>query len=107
MRAPYYTFSQGVFAVVDNVPPKATKQLISTPMNQVIAISLAGIDPDTDNDLITAFIKDPEGGRLIQSNGNWSFFPDAGFTGRVNIPYTVFDGIASDDRLISIDVMQQ
>jgi hypothetical protein len=75
-------------------------------MGQEITISLAGIDPDSDYDLTTAFIKDPEGGRLVPSNGDWSFVPDAGFTGRVEIPFTVFDGIASDDGLVSIDVME-
>jgi hypothetical protein len=62
--------------------------------------------PDSDYDLTTAFIKGPEGGRLLSSNGDWSFVPDAGFTGRVEIPFTVFDGIASDDGLVSIDVME-
>jgi hypothetical protein len=102
----FYTFSQGAFALVDNVPPRATDQLISTPMGQEITISLTGIDPDSDNDLTTALIKDPEGGRLVQSNHDWSFVPDAGFTGRVDIPFTVFDGIASDDGVVSIDVME-
>ncbi len=102
----FYTFSQGAFAMVDNVSPEATDQMISTPMGQEITISLAGIDPDSDYDLTTAFIKDPEGGRLVPSNGDWSFVPDAGFTGRVEIPFTVFDGIASDDGLVSIDVME-
>jgi hypothetical protein len=92
--------------MVHNVPPKATDQLISTPMGQEVTINLAGIDPDSEDDLTTALIKDPEGGRLGLSNGDWSFFPDAGFTGRVNIPFTVFDGIALDDGLISIDVTE-
>jgi len=74
-------------------------------MDQEVKINLEGMDPDSSNDLITAFIKDPEGGRLAQSKeGGWSFSPDAGFTGRVNIPFTVFDGIASDDGLLTIDV---
>ena len=102
----FYTFSQGAFAMVDNLPPRATDQLISTPMGQQVTISLAGIDPDSDNDLTTAFIKDPEGGHLVQTSDDWSFFPDAGFTGRVSIPFTVFDGIASDDGLVSIDVLE-
>jgi hypothetical protein len=102
----FYTFSQGAYAKVDNVPPKAKDQLIATPMGQDITISLAGIDPDSDNDLTTAFIKDPKGGRLVQTNGDWSFSPDAGFAGRVTIPFTVFDGIASDNGLVSIDVMK-
>ena len=102
----FYTFSQGAFTTVDNLPPKATDQLFSTSMDQEIKINLTGIDPDSNNDLTTTFVKDPEGGRLVQSNGEWSFVPDTGFTGRVNIPFTAFDGIASDDGLVSIDVSQ-
>jgi hypothetical protein len=52
------------------------------------------------------FIKHPEGGRLAQLGSDCSFVPDAGFTGRVDIPFTVFGGIASDDGLVSIDVME-
>lgn len=100
----FYTFSQGTFASVDNVSPKATDQLFSTPIGQEIKINLAGIDSDSDKDLIASFIKDPEGGQLIQSNGDWSFIPDAKFMGRVNIPFTVFDGIESDDGMVSINV---
>jgi hypothetical protein len=102
----FYTFSQGAFAMVDNLPPRATDQLISTPMGTKIKISLAGVDPDSGNNLTTAFVKDPEGGHLVPTSGDWFFNPDTGFTGRVNIPFTVFDGIASDDGLISIDVME-
>ena len=100
-----FTFSQGAFATIGNVLPKATDQSISTPMNQAVKINLSGSTHDTDGELITAFIKDSEGGHLIQSNGDWSFVPDAGFTGRVDIPFSVFDGAASDEGLISIDVL--
>jgi len=100
----FYTFSQGAFASVENVSPKATDQLISTPMGQKIKINLAGTASDSDKDLTASFINGPEGGRLVQSNGDWFFIPDAKFTGRVNIPFTVFDGIASDDGMVSINV---
>jgi hypothetical protein len=102
----FNTYSQGVFAMVDNEPPKATDQLISTPKGQEVAISLAGTDPDSDDQLTTAFIKAPAGGHLVESNGAWSFIPDAEFTGRVNIPFTVFDGVASDDGLVSVNVIE-
>jgi len=50
-------------------------------------------------------IKDSEGGRLVPSKDEWSFIPEAGFTGRVTIPFSVFDGVASDDGSITIDVL--
>ena len=103
----FYNFSQGTYASVENTPPRATDQSISTPMGQEIKIRPTALDPDPDTDLTVALIRDSEGGRLVSSPGGWSFIPDTGFTGRVNIPFTVFDGTASDDGLISIDVTQQ
>jgi hypothetical protein len=103
----FYNFSQGTYASVENTPPRATDQSISTPMGQEIKIRPTALDPDPDTDLTVALIRDSEGGRLVSSPGGWSFVPDTGFTGRVNIPFTVFDGTASDDGLISIDVIQQ
>jgi hypothetical protein len=102
----FHTFSQGAFAVVENVPPKAIDQLISTPMGQEIAIKLGATDTDSDNQLTTAFINVPEGGHLAESDDAWSFIPDAEFSGRVDIPFTVFDGVASDDGLVRIDVVK-
>ncbi len=102
----YYTFSQGMFASVDNEPPKTINQVISTPAGQKLTISLTAIDSDSDDELTFSPVKPSEGGQLIQSNTVWSFYPDAGFTGRVNIPFTVFDGIASSDGLIAIDVIK-
>ncbi len=102
----FYTYAQGAFATVDNLPPSATDQSLATPMGQALKIRLSGLDPDSDNQLTTAFVKGPEGGRLALSNGNWSFIPDAGFSGQVTIPFTVFDGITSADGVIDIDVLK-
>lgn len=102
----FYTFSQGKFAVIDNVPPVATDQLISTPMGQEVTIRATATDPDSGEERITSFIKEPEGGQLLQSNHRWSFIPDAGFSGRVDIPFSVFDGVTSDDGIISINVIK-
>jgi hypothetical protein len=102
----FYTLSQGAFAVVDNVPPKAIDQSLTTPMGQAIAVSLKSTDPDADHQLTTAFIRVPDGGHLVEANGAWSFIPDTGFSGRVDIPFSVFDGIAADDGLISINVVK-
>jgi hypothetical protein len=100
----FHTFSQGTFAVVDNVPPRAIDQSLATPMGQQIAVSPTATDPDSANQLTTAFITVPDGGQLVEANGDWAFIPDAGFSGQVDIPFSVFDGVATDDGLISIDV---
>ncbi len=102
----FFDFSQGAFAVTDNGAPRAESQIISTQAGQETTFVLTGTDLDSDDELTASLIKDPEGGRLVQSNGEWSFIPDAGFTGRVDIPFSVFDGIASDEGQISIDVME-
>ncbi len=103
----FYTISQGAYAMVDNLPPKAIDQRMATPLGQKVAFVLAATDPNSENDLIVSIVKGPVGGYLTLSNEDWSFVPDVGFTGRVEIPFTVFDGIASDDGLITIDVMEQ
>jgi hypothetical protein len=102
----FYTFSQGAFAKVDNAPPRAIDQSLATPMGQAIAVSLKATDPDADNQLTKAFIMVPDGGQLTAANGAWSFIPDAGFAGQVDIPFSVFDGVAADDGLISIKVVK-
>jgi hypothetical protein len=101
----FYTFSQGTFATMNNVLPKAVDQMISTPMGREVAISLTSVDPDSDNNLTTAFVRGPEVGSLNQKKGGWFFSPAKEFTGHVRIPFTVFDGIASDDGLIEIQVV--
>jgi hypothetical protein len=102
----FYTFSQGTFAVVNNAPPRAADQFLATPAGQEITISLTATGPDADNQLITSFIDAPAGGRLVESNGAWSFSPDSGFSGTVSIPFTVFDGVAADAGLVSIEVVK-
>ncbi len=99
-----YRFSQGAFASLQNSPPEATDQSISAPAGQEIRLQLSAEDPDKNTRLTFAFIRDSDGGRLISRQKDWSFVPDAGFTGQVKIPFTVFDGIASDDGLIRINV---
>jgi hypothetical protein len=102
----FYRYSQGTFTTLDNRPPQAIDQSISAPMGEEVRIRPAATDPDADNELTIALIKDSDGGRLVSSQGEWSFIPEAGFSGRVTIPFTVFDGVASDDGWISIDVLQ-
>jgi hypothetical protein len=102
----FYSFSQGAFATRDNRPPRAVDQSISTPVGQEIELSPLATDPDAGNDLTIALIRGYDGGHLVQSQKGWSFVPETGFSGRVTIPFSVFDGVASDDGSISIDVLQ-
>ncbi|MCP4331522.1 MAG: hypothetical protein GY785_02610 [Gammaproteobacteria bacterium] len=100
----FYRFSQGTYTTLENRPPRAIDQSVSTPIGQEIKIRPSATDPDSGDVLTIAPIKVSEGGHLLPSNDGWTFFPEAEFTGRVIIPFTVFDGIASDDGLIDIIV---
>ena len=103
----FYRFAQGTFAAVDDASPtKAVNQSLSTPMGQSIAITLAEVDPDSTRQLTAAFIDDGDGGHLMPADGAWSFTPDPGFSGRVDIRFSQFDGVSTDDGLISIDVVE-
>jgi len=102
----FYTYAQGAFATVDHMPPTAPDQVFTTPAGQEIRIELAGLDPDSGDKLITSFIKGPDTGHLVQRDGAWVFVPAAGASGRVSIPYSVFDGVASVQGLINIDVLK-
>jgi hypothetical protein len=102
----FYRFAQGAFTALDNPPTRAVDQSLATPMGQSVAIGFAQVDADTGRELTAAFIADVDGGRLLPANGAWSFIPDPGFSGRVDIPFSQFDGVSSDDGLISIDVFK-
>jgi len=102
----FYRFSQGTFTTLDNRPPRAIDQSISAPMGAEVKIRPSATDPDSDDNLTIALIRGSDGGHLAQSQGEWSFVPETGFTGRVTIPFSVFDGIASDQGSITIDVLQ-
>ncbi|MCP4471145.1 MAG: hypothetical protein GY815_10740 [Gammaproteobacteria bacterium] len=101
-----YRYSQGSFTTHENWPPEAIDQSISTPTGQVIKIHPSAADLNSDDNLTIALIRGSDGGHLVQTKGEWSFIPEVGFTGRVTIPFSVFDGIASDEGLITIEVLQ-
>ncbi|MCP4765605.1 MAG: hypothetical protein GY875_04975 [Gammaproteobacteria bacterium] len=101
----FYRFSQGTFTTLDNRPPRAMDQSISTSMGTQVKLHPTATDPDSGDDLTIALIRGSDEGHLVHSKGEWSFIPETGFTGRVTIPFSVFDGIASDQGSITIDVL--
>ena len=68
--------------------------------------SYIGTDPATGRQLAAAFIDDLDAGRLVPANGAWSFIAAPGFSGRVDIPFSRFDGVSMDDGLIGIDAVK-
>jgi len=102
----FYRYSQGASTTLNNPPTRAVNQSLSTPMGQPVAITLAQVDPATGRELTASFIDDVDGGRLVTADGAWSFIPDPGFSGRVDIPFSQFDGVSTDKGLISIDVVK-
>ena len=103
----FYTFSQGAFATPGNRPPTAMDGSISIPTGQVARISFPARDADAGDRLLFAPVRDGEGGRLLLEDKGWNFVPDAGFSGRVQVPFSVFDGVAADDGVLDIDVVAQ
>ena len=102
----FYTFSQGRYATVDNAPPAAIDQSISTSKGQAVRIALSAEDDHSAGNLLMSFIVGPEEGLLKQSDDDWTFTPDADFSGSVDIPFTVFDGVNSDTGKITIKVSE-
>ena len=100
----FYTFSQGRYATIGNAPPTAIDQSISTSKGQAVRIVLSAEDDHSGGNLLMSFIKGPEQGLLKQTDGDWTFTPDADFTGSVDIPFTVFDGVTSNAGKITINV---
>jgi hypothetical protein len=103
----FYRYSQGAFARPGNRPPRAVDQSLSTAAGQALRIRLSATDPDGGDVLTIAPVRGADAGRLVASGAEWSFIPEPGFSGTAAIPFTVFDGTASDDGLISIDVHRQ
>ena len=101
----FYRYSQGAFASSSNTPPRAVNQSLSTTSGESLSILFSAKDPDPGTRLIIAPIKGVDGGRLLFSNDSWSFVADAGFSGQVDIPFSVFDGIARDEGVIEIKVV--
>ena len=75
-------------------------------MGQEVKIRPSAEDPDAGDVLTFALIRGSAGGHLVQAQGEWSFVPETGFSGRVTIPFSVFDGIAFDQGSITIDVLK-
>ena len=92
-------------ATVVNTPPTATPQSTSTLEDTPLDGTLAGADDDNDT-LTFALAGTPTGGTAtVQSDGSFTFTPDADFNGAASFQFTVSDGAAtSEPATVAIDV---
>ena len=100
-----FRYSQGAFASLDNQPPRATNQSVSTPVGQKVELLPSATDAEGDT-LTVSLVGDIDSGRLEFSQDKWWFIPEAGFSGEENIRFSVFDGLASAEASIKVRVLQ-
>jgi hypothetical protein len=110
----FFTYSQGVFARADTpaeVPllPAQLETRAGEPLR--IALEAPG-GPETAPALgpsapILSFVHGPsreEGDMALDPDGAWSFTPAEGFSGEIELPYTVFAGLAARDGTVTLRV---
>ena len=80
--------------VVENLPPMANNDVISTPENEPITFNVLGNDTDPNGDdlTITSIINGPANGTVvINPDGSLTYTPDAGYNGNDMFSYIVCD----------------
>ncbi|UCE01799.1 MAG: tandem-95 repeat protein [Candidatus Latescibacterota bacterium] len=93
-----------------NQAPVASSDGYEIQKEQVLTASAPGVlanDNDADGDLITAILVDDvsSGVLTLNSNGSFTYTPDAGFVGVDAFSYSAFDGsLQSNAATVSIDV---
>ncbi|MEW8297072.1 MAG: retention module-containing protein, partial [Candidatus Thiodiazotropha sp.] len=96
-----------VHVIPVNDPPDANNDLVSTPEDTPVRISVLANDTDPEGDpLLVTSNTQPANGTLTRlSNGTYEYTPNPGFTGTDSFNYTVSDGNGGSDRAtVSISV---
>ncbi|MES2925089.1 MAG: Ig-like domain-containing protein [Verrucomicrobiota bacterium] len=87
-----------------NTPPVATSNLVTTPEDSSIAITLAGSDKDL-NTLTFSVVTGPSNGTLTGTPPNLSYSPTKNFSGSDTVTFRVNDGtVDSAPAAVSITV---
>lgn len=96
----FHTLSQGVFASETSVSEThMTLSAVaghSTPLPDVFNGAASGT--------IHAIVAPPARGELVRNETGWSYTPPAGFTGEIDLPFSVFDGMQSRAGQLQINV---
>lgn len=88
-----------------NRPPTAQAQMVETPQDQALAVTLTGSDPDNDG-LDFAIAQQPAHGSLSGTPPEVIYTPATGFYGDDSFTFTVNDGESdSDPATISISII--
>ncbi len=92
-------------ANVDNDPPVADPQSVTTSINTAVAITLTGSDPEGDL-LSFAISATPSNGSVIGLGAAVSYTPNSGFYGVDSFTFNVSDGVnVSADATVTITVV--
>ncbi len=87
---PITAVSFTVTSVVDD-PPTADDQVVSTPENTALAVTLTATDPEGQT-MTYAVTSGPSNGSLSGSAPNLTYTPNAGFSGSDSFTFTASDG---------------
>jgi hypothetical protein len=94
-----------IFVTVSNQPPTAVDDNYSTPKNVAITVNPRVNDTDPDNDPLTiTSVSATNGVATIIGGTNVLFTPLTNFLGTATIGYTITDGLATTNALITISI---
>ncbi|HEY9663894.1 MAG TPA: Ig-like domain-containing protein, partial [Allocoleopsis sp.] len=92
--------------VTPNTAPIANPDSVSIAQNQTITLNVLANDTDAEQDTLTVTGSTPSSnGSLTNDNGNFTYTPNAGFSGTDSFTYTISDGKGgTDTATVSIAV---
>jgi len=94
----FQALSQGVLANLDQPPIQAPDWVASVPIAGTLLL------PPPDGADIFGFVTGPEHGALIRTAQGWTYTPPPDFTGIIELPYIVSDGLTSAEGRMTITV---
>ncbi|WP_279349256.1 Ig-like domain-containing protein [Erythrobacter litoralis] len=78
---------------VQNVPPVAQDDTVSTPEDTPVTVAVLSNDSDPDGDPIAITSASTDNGTVaVNPDGTLTFTPDANFNGEANVTYVISDG---------------
>ena len=90
--------SQGVLASLDQSPIEAPDWVASVPVGGTLIL------PPPDGADIFGFVTGPDHGALTRTAQGWTYTPPPDFTGVIELPYVVSDGLTSAEGRLTITV---
>lgn len=93
--------------VVLNQPPDAVDDSYVIDIDQTLAADVSLNDSDSEDDPLTYSLASPpdHGTLTFDSDGTFTYVPDAGFNGEDEFKYSVSDGTSSREAVVSIRIV--